>query len=46
MATSGYWIYDYQVIMNFELRNDIKVIWNMNKTLKDQKNAILKTSKQ
>lgn len=33
--------------MNFKLRNDIKVnIWNMNKTLKDQKNAILKISKQ
>lgn len=32
--------------MNFKLRNDIKVIWNMNKILKDQKNAILKISKQ
>lgn len=32
--------------MKFELRNDIKVIWNMNKTLKDQKNAILNISKQ
>lgn len=42
----GLWPLQDIKLMNFKLRNDIKVIWNMNKTLKDQKNAILKISKQ